>query len=60
MFYPKGTADRGWYDLGVTPSLDKFFDGLPVLKKAVASLMLASWNQIGPWLRQIDGLRRAA
>jgi hypothetical protein len=25
-----------------------------------ASLMPASWNQIVPWLRQIDGLRRAA
>lgn len=37
VFYPKGTADRGWYNLGITPSLDKFFDGLPVLKKAVAS-----------------------
>jgi hypothetical protein len=28
--------------------------------KAVASLMPASWNQVVPWLLQIDGLRRAA
>jgi hypothetical protein len=26
----------------------------------MASPMPASWNQIGPWLRQIDALRRAA
>jgi hypothetical protein len=25
----------------------------------LASLMPASWNQIVPWLRQIDGLRAA-
>jgi hypothetical protein len=37
VFYPKGNADRGWYEIGITPSLDRFFDNLPVLKKAVAS-----------------------
>lgn len=26
----------------------------------VVTLNFASWNQIGPWLSQIDGLRRAA
>ncbi len=29
------------------------------LHEFVASLPLASWNQIGSWLRRIDGLRRA-
>ena len=28
--------------------------------QAMASPMPASWNQIAPWLREIDGLRRAA
>jgi hypothetical protein len=28
--------------------------------EGVASLLPASWNQILPWLRQIDGLRQAA
>jgi hypothetical protein len=35
--------------------------GLTVgLIQSVASLMPASWNQIVPWLQEIDGLRRAA
>jgi hypothetical protein len=33
--YPKGTAHRGWYEIGVRPTLDKFFDGLPILKKLI-------------------------
>jgi hypothetical protein len=37
VFYPKGTAEKGWYDLGVTPTLDRFFHGLPLLKKADTS-----------------------
>lgn len=34
-------------------------DGLAEISD-VASLMPASWNQIVPWLRAIDQLRRAA
>jgi hypothetical protein len=30
------------------------------LKTSVVSLNLASWNQLDGWLRQIEGLRRAA
>jgi len=29
-------------------------------RNGMASPMPASWNQIGPWLRQVDALRRAA
>jgi len=34
----KGRGAARWYDLGVTPTLDRFFGALPMLKKAVASL----------------------
>jgi hypothetical protein len=35
-------------------------DLLDGLVQVVTSLMPASWNQIVPWLQEIDGLRRAA
>jgi hypothetical protein len=36
-------------------------EGLMVgLVQSVASPMLASWNQITSWLKQIDNLRQAA
>jgi hypothetical protein len=28
-FYPMGKGRDRWYDLGVTPSLEKFFGALP-------------------------------
>jgi hypothetical protein len=33
-------------------------DGLPEVD--LVSPDFASWNQLGGWLRQVDGLRRAA
>jgi hypothetical protein len=33
VFYPKGKGDAGWYDLGVTPTPEKFLEALPVAKK---------------------------
>jgi hypothetical protein len=39
LFYPtKGKGGARWYDLGVTPTLDRFFGGLPRLEKAVVAL----------------------
>jgi DNA invertase Pin-like site-specific DNA recombinase len=37
VFYPMGSGRARWYDLGVTPTLDRFFGAVPALKKAVAS-----------------------
>ena len=37
VFYVEGTGDARYYELGVTPTLDKFFAAVPSLKKAVAS-----------------------
>ena len=39
VFYPKADGEERWYDLGVKPTLDRFFSALPMplLKKAVAS-----------------------
>ena len=34
VFYPMGKGASRWYDLGVTPTLDRFFAGVPMLKKA--------------------------
>ena len=49
---------RGW-ELTGRGSYGKLLAGL-VDASTVASPMLASWNQIGSWLKQIDGLRQAA
>ena len=52
VFYPMGRGKARWYDLGVTPALDRFFGAVPMLKKAMAS---------PPRLALIGGrLRRAA
>ena len=37
VFHPMAAGQRRWYDLGVTPTLDRFFGALPILKKALAS-----------------------
>ena len=37
VFYPLADGNERWYELGVTPSLDKFLGAVPSLKKAVAS-----------------------
>jgi hypothetical protein len=36
-FYPKAQGGERWYELGVTPSLAKFFSAVPSLSKALAS-----------------------
>jgi len=36
-FYPKQVKAAAWYELGVTPTLDRIFDGLPLIKKQVRS-----------------------
>ena len=38
VFYPKAEGEERWYEVGVTPTLDRFFGALPMLKEAVASL----------------------
>ena len=37
VFYPQSMGAERWYDLGVMPTLDRFFAAVPLLKKAVAS-----------------------
>ena len=37
VFYPMGKGATRWYDIGVTPTLEKFFAGVPLLKKAGTS-----------------------
>ena len=32
VFYPKAKGRERWYDLGVTPTLDRFFGAIPQLK----------------------------
>jgi hypothetical protein len=57
LFTPDREARR--YTFRMSGTLANFFSGI-VCPQALASLMPASWNQIAPWLQQIDGLRRAA
>ena len=37
VFYPQSKGAACWYELGVTPTLDKFFGALPLLKIAGTS-----------------------
>lgn len=37
MFYPQAKGKGQWYELGVTPTLEGFFEHLPLLKKQVTS-----------------------
>jgi hypothetical protein len=56
VFTPDRETRR--YTFLATGTLANLFSGI-VCPLAMASLMPASWNQIVPWLRQIDGLRAA-
>ena len=59
VFYPKRKGAERWYDLGVTPTLDRFFADVPMLKKAVASPSAPSWNTIHAWLRELRYLEES-
>jgi hypothetical protein len=37
VFYPRAKGSAQWYEIGVRPTLDRFFERLPVLKKAGTS-----------------------
>ena len=54
VFYPMAKGKARWYDLGVRPTLDRFFGLLPMLKKAVAS------PRANPTVGQVGGTLRAA
>lgn len=60
VVYATAANGERWAEIGVTPSLDKLLGSVPSLKKAVASPISASWNQLRGWLRAVDGFRRAA
>jgi hypothetical protein len=60
VFYPMAKGKARWYDLGVTPTLERFFGAVPMLKKAVASPSTPSWNQIAPFLEAMRKLREAS
>ena len=51
--------DNGTWELSGHCDYGKLFSGIS-LATAMASPMPPSWNQIVPWLRQIDALRQAA
>ncbi len=55
------TPDRetGLYRFTVPGILGNFFSGI-VQPQGMASLPFAIWNQLDGWLRQVEGLRRAA
>ena len=36
-FYPQADGPSRWYEIGITPSFNKFFGAVPTLKKALAS-----------------------
>jgi hypothetical protein len=50
---------EGWLGAPVGAEPDPWGVLAKSCSQALASLMPASWNQIVPWLCQIDGLRRA-
>jgi hypothetical protein len=52
-------GDRGFRVSGAGSSLRFFREISEIPLQAVASPMPASWNQIVPWLRQMDELRAA-
>ncbi len=43
-----------------TPKPTALLDGLVDPNLLMASPICASWNQLGQWLRAVDGLRRGA
>jgi hypothetical protein len=55
---PVRVIDEGYYAFSGNGTLLPVIVG--VVPQSVASLMPASWNQIGSWLQQIDGLRRSS
>jgi hypothetical protein len=61
MFTPEKRGRQRGYRFSGEGSIMPLLTGMvPELSRAVASLMPASWNQIVPWLRLLDGLRQAA
>jgi len=62
LFFPEGVAFDGkrFVRTGVSSPAFKYLTAVQPAENKLASLMPVSWNQIVPWLRQIDGLRRAA
>ena len=61
LFFPEGLAFDG-KQFGRTGATANAFRNLTAADSSqnnLASLMPASWNQIVPWLRQIDRFRRA-
>jgi len=56
-FTPQPETRR--YAFRIPATLSRFFNGL-VCPQGVASPIYASWNQIAAWLKQIDGVRKAA
>ena len=62
LCFPEGIAFDGkrFVRAAVTAHAFNYLTCADGSENQVASLLPASWNQIIPWLRQIDGLRRAA
>ena len=62
LFFPEGIAFDGnrFNRTAVTAPLFKYLAPSETADERVVTLTFASWNQIGGWLRQIDGLRHAA
>ena len=62
LFFPDGIAfdGKGFVGTRVTAPAFSYLREIETGNEGSVDQMFASWNQIASWLRQIDGLRRAA
>ena len=62
LFFGDGVAFDGkqFVQTAVTANAFKYLTAAESSQNDVASLMLASWNYVTSWLRQVDALRQAA
>ena len=62
LFFPEGIAFDGnrFSRTAVTAPLFKYLTTGEQAEESLASPISASWNQLGGWLRAMDGLRRRA
>jgi hypothetical protein len=57
---PSAVRELIGYAFSGTLGLDQLLARVVDLATEMASLTNVSWNQLGQWLRQVEGLRRAA
>jgi hypothetical protein len=62
LFFPEGIAFDGnrFNRTAATAPLFNYLAASESADEKMVSLNFTSWNQLDGWLRQVDGLRRAA